>query len=90
MDFARQTVEYRPDCVDRFPEGQHEDAGKRHDVEHLMHGEVGLDHGDIEGSKNGDAVDGEMGGGDEEAGGGRHDDGDEGGRLLLVGDERVD
>ena len=39
-----------------------------------MHGEVGLDHGDIEGTEDGYTVDCEMGGGDEEAGGSRDDD----------------
>ena len=30
--------------MDGFPEGEHEDAGEGDGVEHLVHGEVGLDH----------------------------------------------
>ena len=75
--------------MDGFPEGEHEDAWECDGVEHLVHGEVGLDHGDIEGTEDGYTVDCEMGGGDEEAGGSRDDDWDEGCRLFLVGYEGV-
>ena len=54
-----------------------------------MHGEVGLDHGDVKCAEDGNAVYGEMGGGDEEAGGSRDDDRDESCRLFLVGYQRV-
>lgn len=45
------------------------------------------DHAEIEGSENGDTVDGEVGGGDEEAGEGGDDDRYEACAGYLIGDE---
>lgn len=54
-------------------------------------GAIGVsDHADVEGSEDGDAVDGEVRGGDEEAGECGDDDGDEACAGFLVGDEGVD
>lgn len=48
------------------------------------------DHAQVEGSENGDAVDGEVGGRDEEAGEGGDYDGYEASAGILIGDEWVD
>ena len=76
--------------MDRFPEEEHKNSAEGHDVEDLIFGIVGLDHGYVESAKDRDAIDGEMRRRDEETGSGGYYDGDKCCALFLEGDQGVD
>lgn len=90
MDLSGQAVENIAYGVDWLPEDEHNDSALGHDVKDLVVLVDGVQHGYVERSEDGDAVDGEMGRRDEEAGEGGDDDGDEGCALPAEGDEGVD
>lgn len=60
VDLAREAVENIADRVDGSPEDEHDDSAHGDDVEDLVLRVEGVEHGDVEGAEDGDAVDGEV------------------------------
>ena len=85
MDPAWQTVEDGTHGVDHAPEWENDESAHCDDAIDFRSGVIVPDHGEEKYSKDGDAVDGEMGAGEEETDDSRYDDGNEAGRLFFEG-----